>query len=110
MLSKTSQLAIAASAAAFAAATPAHAGCHLIDCVENVYVKPSELKSQSCETLWILRNSIFKDAGYCFKSERAAKWFGNEGCTHDDQSAVPLNDYQRHNIEVIEAREAEKGC
>jgi hypothetical protein len=88
----------------------ARAGCHLVDCVENVYVKPHEIKGKSCEDLWILRNSIFKAAGYCFTTERAKSFFGNKGCSYTDQSLVPLNDYQRHNARVIEAAERKKGC
>src|SRR5262245_16902249 len=71
------------------------AGCHLVDCVENVYVTPQQVKKKSCGDLWILRNSVFKDAHYCFKTPRAINFFGNQGCLYDDQAAVPLNDYQR---------------
>lgn len=91
-------------------APEARAGCHLVDCVENVYVNPHQVKTKSCEDLWILRNSMFKDAHYCFKTPRAISWFGNQGCLYDDEASVPLNDYQRHNISVIEDAEAGNGC
>lgn len=90
--------------------TPASAGCHLIDCVENVYLSPKDVATHSCESLWILRNSIYDDAGYCFSSARGMKWFINDGCTIADQEAVPLNDDQRANIDVLKAAEAGKGC
>lgn len=90
--------------------SPAYAGCHLIDCVENVFIKREQVAKKSCEDLWILRNSIYKDAGYCFKSARAIKWFGNAGCQHDDEAAVPLNDYQRANAKLLQSVAAEKGC
>ncbi len=95
-------------ALAATAATPgaARAGCHLVDCVENVFITPQQVNTRSCEDLWILRNSIWKDARYCFKTERA----GNEGCAFADQSAVPLNEYQRRNAETLLAVETEKGC
>jgi hypothetical protein len=96
--------------AASASSTPAYAGCHLIDCVENVYIKPAQLKKHSCESLWILRNSIFDDAGYCFQSARGLKWFSNDGCKFSDQDEVPLNGYQRANVDVLMDAEAEKGC
>jgi hypothetical protein len=88
----------------------AQAGCHLIDCVEDTYVQPSELKRTSCETLWVLRNSIYKDAGYCFKTDRAKQFFGNKGCRFDAIEEVPLNDYQRHNVKVIRTVETGKSC
>lgn len=97
-------------AAAFAVPATASAGCHLIDCVENVYVQPQEIATRSCEDLWVLRNSIWNDAGYCFKSSRAVKFFGTHSCRHADQSAVPLNDYQRANVKTIRAVETTNGC
>lgn len=102
----------AAAAAAIAVATsgPVRAGCHLIDCVEDTYVQPKQLKGASCETLWTLRNSIYKDAGYCFQTDRARDAFGNKGCKFTASEDVPLNDYQRHNVLVIKAAEQKKSC
>lgn len=97
-------------AAAFAVPSTASAGCHLVDCVENVYTTPKELQAKTCEDLWILRNSIWNDAGYCFKTPRAVKAFGNHACQYGDQSAVPLNDYQRTNAKTILAVEAARKC
>ena len=54
-------------------ATPAKAGCHLVDCVEDVFVKPQEIADRRCEDLWVLRNAIYQSAGYCFRSERARR-------------------------------------
>jgi hypothetical protein len=96
--------------AAIATTSTANAGCHLVDCVENVFVKPQQVRNKSCEDLWILRNSIWKDAGYCFKTPRAIQAFGAQGCQYSDQSAVPLNDYQRRNAETILSVETAKGC
>jgi hypothetical protein len=106
---------IAAAALAVCALLPAmpgtaQAGCHLIDCVEPVYVPKSQLKPLNCETLWILRNSIYKDHKYCFKTSRAINWFGNAGCLYDDVADVPLPKVQRGNISRIKQVEAAKGC
>lgn len=97
-------------ATTFAVPATANAGCHLIDCVENVYVQPKEIATRSCEDLWLLRNSIWNDAGYCFKTQRAVKSFGTHTCRHADQAAVPLNDYQRANVKTIRAVETANGC
>ena len=43
----------------FSIAATAFGGCHLIDCVEDVPVTRADLEPLSCETLWVLRNSIF---------------------------------------------------
>jgi hypothetical protein len=52
-------LALAAAAVSLAAA-PAHA--------------------QSCQDLWTERNGYYQANGYCFKTARAIRYFGNGGC------------------------------
>lgn len=101
---------IGLSALVSIAGSPARAGCHLVDCVEDVFIKPQEVAARSCEDLWILRNTIYKDAGYCFRSERARSSFSNEGCVFDDITAVHLNAYQKHNVGVLRLAEARRGC
>lgn len=103
-------IAAAATLVVVIAPKPAAAGCHLIDCVENVRITASQVRNHSCEDLWILRNSIYKDAGYCFKTARAINWFGNAGCRYDSMSAVPLSSIQRHNVGVLAAAERRRGC
>jgi hypothetical protein len=103
-------IAVSAGISIAVSATPAKAGCHLVDCVENVFIKPQEVDGRRCEDLYILRNAIYKDAGYCFRSERARRSFTNEGCVFEDVAAVPLNAYQKHNVGVIRLAEARRGC
>lgn len=101
---------LAALAACSLAPLSAHAGCHLIDCLENVDITPADLKQHSCEQLFILRNSAFNQQGYCFRTEKGRKFFSNTGCQFDDIRLVPLNDYQRKNVEVIREVEKKKSC
>ncbi|HRK18404.1 MAG TPA: YARHG domain-containing protein [Hyphomicrobiaceae bacterium] len=91
-------------------AGPAKAGCHLVDCVENVRITPAQVGKRSCEDLWVLRNSIYKDAGYCFQTEKARQWFGNQGCRFASAAAVPLSDIQRHNVSVLQRLERRQRC
>ena len=60
--------------------------------------------------LWLSRNQIYKNAGYCFKTSRAIETFGNAGCTIDDIGDVPLSANQRREIEDIVAEERGLGC
>ena len=46
--------------------------------------------AQSCQELWVERNSYYKDAGYCFKTDRAISYFGNQGCMYYDEARLPL--------------------
>jgi hypothetical protein len=64
----------------------------------------------SCQQLWFGRNSIFKEAGYCFKTGRAISAFGNAGCQHDDINAVRLSADNQAFVSAIQRVEAIKGC
>jgi hypothetical protein len=66
--------------------------------------------AQSCDQLWYQRNSIYKSAGYCFKTQRAISAFGNAGCMYDSENAVPLSPSDRAQIASIVRMEQEFGC
>jgi hypothetical protein len=94
-----------------AGAGPAVAGCYEdIGCTDRDQVSKTQLRRLSCENLWMVRNEIYKDAGYCFKTQRAIDYFGNEQCTVENMSAVPLSSIERFNINQIVAVEREMGC
>ncbi|OHV18095.1 YARHG domain-containing protein [Methylorubrum extorquens] len=63
-----------------------------------------------CDELWGERNAIYKDAGYCFPTERAIRAFGNSGCKYDELADVPLSARQRADIADIQRQERENGC
>ncbi len=63
-----------------------------------------------CDELWSERNAVYKDAGYCFKTERAIRAFGNSGCRYDDIRDVPLSARDRAKVKDILADEARNRC
>lgn len=63
-----------------------------------------------CNELWSLRNQIFKANGYCFKSPKAIKLFGNAGCKFDAETAVPLSDQDRQTLIAIKKSERRQSC
>jgi YARHG domain-containing protein/SH3 domain-containing protein len=69
-----------------------------------------EITDFSCEQLWFGRNSIFKEAGYCFKTPRAITAFGNAGCLYDDINAVRLSAENQNFVESIRRAERAKAC
>ena len=73
-------------------------------------IAPPAQAQGACQRLWVERNSIYKDAGYCFKTERAIRYFGNAGCSYDDQRDVPLSSNDRRRIADIVAEERDLGC
>lgn len=94
-----------------APAAPALANCYEdIGCTNNHYIKKSELMPLSCQNLWYVRNQIFNEKGYCFKTAAAIAQFDNSDCTIADQADIPLNKYETKNISRIKSAEAAKGC
>jgi hypothetical protein len=63
-----------------------------------------------CERLWVERNTIYKQNGYCFNTPRGVRYFGNAGCQYDDVRQVPLSSYEQQRIAQIVAQEREMGC
>lgn len=71
---------------------------------------PAAAGDDSCDGLWYERNAIYKDAGYCFKTTRAIRAFGNAGCSWDDIADVPLSARQRSAVSRIQRQERAWGC
>ncbi len=91
--------------------SPAHANCYeLIGCTDKDYFTASQLKQLSCQILWEVRNTIYKENGYCFHTQKAIQVFGNAGCKYDSAADVPFNAAERHNVLAIKKAEAKKGC
>jgi len=63
-----------------------------------------------CAGLWYERNAIFREAGYCFRTDRAIEAFGNDGCRYLNIEDVPLTRRQRAEVDRIRRWEREKGC
>jgi hypothetical protein len=63
-----------------------------------------------CDELWTLRNQIFKANGYCFKSPKAIKQFGNAGCQFDAEADVPLSKQDRQVLRDIKKSERRQSC
>ncbi|QIJ77693.1 YARHG domain-containing protein [Methylobacterium sp. NI91] len=78
-------------------------------CLLSITVSPARA-AFPCDELWGERNAIYKDAGYCFRTERAIRAFGNAGCKYDELADVPLSARQRADIADIQRQEREAGC
>jgi hypothetical protein len=63
-----------------------------------------------CQRLWVERNAIYKEAGYCFKTARAISYFGNSGCRYDFEADVPLSRSDRARVAAIQREERALGC
>ncbi len=103
---------LAAALAFGVAAAPANAACYEVQgCTDSAYFSERFLMREGhCDVLWEIRNRIYKENGYCFRTPRGIAAFGNAGCRHDDINAVPLNQYERANVAAIARVERMKGC
>ena len=70
----------------------------------------SQASAQTCQSLWVERNSYYKNAGYCFKTARAISYFGNAGCRYNNEANVPLSAAARARIDEITRIERRYGC
>ena len=92
-------------------AAPASADCfELIGCTDSGYFRQSDLRQLSCENLWYVRNRIYDENGFCFKTARARSQFDNSDCWVNDQANVKLSQVERHNVNEIVEAESENGC
>ena len=66
--------------------------------------------AQSCGDLWYERNAIYKDAGYCFNTQRGIRAFGNAGCQYDNVEDLPLSANDHRAIADILRQERALRC
>lgn len=96
------------------AASAAHAACYenlgRTGCPDTEVFPRSDLRALSCENLWWVRNTIYHENGYCFRSPRALAQFDNSDCHIVDAAKVPLNHYERANVARISEIESRRGC
>ena len=79
-------------------------------CTDQETFTKSDLERLSCENLWLVRNHIFADNGYCFKTARGKELFDNASCSVDDANQVKMNSHEWANIATIRAVERDMGC
>ena len=92
-------------------AGPSLAACYEdLGCTDEDRFSASELRNFKCSALWELRNVIYYEAGYCFKTKRAINHFGNDQCEIDDAEDLDFSRIEQSNIDTIARVEKRKGC
>jgi YARHG domain len=79
-------------------------------CLPAQAIGVREANSMSCDDLYLERNEIYKERGYCFKTPLAIRTFGNAGCRYDDVRDVPLSGQDRTRINALLSAEKRKQC
>jgi hypothetical protein len=90
----------------------AYAGCYEgLGCSDRDRFSFEDLADgPTCDLLWRMRNEIYKERGYCFRTQRGIAVFGNAGCQYDDVALVPLNAIERDNVATIGNVEHARRC
>jgi len=104
--------AAALAALAMMGPAPATAACFEsgVGCTNDHVIAYWALRQLSCDALWTVRNTIYDENGYCFHTARGKAVFDNSDCAYGNASMVPLNTYERGNIDRIVKVEKEMGC
>jgi hypothetical protein len=104
--------------AAVAIVAPALADCYdLVGCDnKDLFSKHysdylgSIANGPNCDFLYMMRNRIYQQHGYCFSTARAISALGNAGCSIRNQAAVPLSNIERANIATVQRAESIRRC
>ncbi|MER2193952.1 YARHG domain-containing protein [Methylobacterium brachiatum] len=66
--------------------------------------------ADDCAEAWYQRNLIYKQAGYCFRSQRAIRTFGNTDCRYDATDRIPLSRQEQTTVAELQAFERAHAC
>jgi hypothetical protein len=94
------------------AANAASAGCYdVFGCSNRDRFQLRDLMSgPNCEFLYGMRNGIYAEHHFCFRSPRAIAIFGNQGCVSDNPNALGMNAIELANAMTILKAERAMGC
>lgn len=103
---------LVAAALVAAAAVPALADCYdVFGCTNrDTFAYRDLVSGPNCEFLWQMRNRIYQENGYCFKTQRGIATLGNEGCSVWNEDALPMNRIEQANVATIRRAEKALGC
>ena len=72
---------------------------------------PAKASGDTCDSLWLRRNTIWKRNGYCFTSIKAKQALGNAGCSRDQAAArSAMSSTDLAEIDALSAKEQGMGC
>lgn len=79
-------------------------------CPWKTAMRRADLDRHSCQNLAHIRNQLYHENGYCFRSAAAKALYPSAGCKYPIQQLVPLNKVERTNIALIRQVERAKRC
>ncbi len=90
----------------------AAADCYdVFGCTDRDRFRLNDLMSgPNCEFLYVMRNQIYAQHGYCFQTPRAIATFGNAGCVSSNVNALGLSAIELGNAATILQAEQAMRC
>jgi YARHG domain len=76
----------------------------------NLFRMRDLVSGPNCEFLYTMRNAIYAEHGYCFRTKRGIATFGNANCVSSNPEALGLNGVERANAATILKAERQLGC
>lgn len=103
---------IATLVLAFASLVPALADCYdVFGCTDRDRFRVNDLLSgPNCDFLYTMRNVIYSEHHYCFRTARAIAAFGNQDCLSSDVNQLGISSLELANAGTILQAEKIKGC
>ena len=97
---------------ALLAATAARADCYDVFGCSNrdAFQLGPLLDGPNCDFLYTMRNRIYAEHGYCFRTPRAIATLGNDNCHVADVGRLGLNRVEQGNAATILRAEHIKNC
>ena len=81
-----------------------------IGCPHKDRILEEQIEKFSCENLWLVRNTIFHQRGYCFRTARGRANFDNSRCLSNSVSELKLSEIEKENVAKLREMEQRKGC
>jgi YARHG domain-containing protein len=92
-------------------ATLDHPQCYEnVGCPHKDRISEAQIRDLSCQNLWLVRNTIFHQRGYCFQTTRGRAEFDNSRCSASSISELKLSHVEKANVATLKKLERRKGC
>ncbi|MCJ2016807.1 YARHG domain-containing protein [Methylobacterium sp. E-065] len=82
----------------------------LLAAIPVVLCLTTSVRADDCQEAWYQRNLIYKQAGYCFRTERTIRTFGNADCRYDAMRDVRLSRSEQQTVAQLQAFERANAC
>jgi hypothetical protein len=81
-----------------------------VGCPHKDRISERQLRDHSCQNLWLVRNTILHQRGYCFQTKRGQTEFDNKSCSIKAISELKLSPVEKANIATLERMERRRKC